>query len=351
MQHKPKSDNTAKRTTQKDLAIELGLAQSTISMALRRHPDIPQETIEKVLNLAKIKGYKPDPYLTGLAAYRKKNASPHYTATIAWLSVVPTIWSWRNSRIYTAYHQGACQRASDLGYRIEEHTLDLEKDNAKSLRRILNARKIQGILLPPLPGYDNTLEFDFSPFYAITFGYTLKSPKLNLVSHQHFKSACVAMQELRARGYRKIAFCISDETDRRTFRGWSAGVRSYQSQMPEEERIPLHFTPINEETRVLEWYRAVKPDAILTQGSYIYEILTRAGIPVPEDVGYAVLDAWKDTPHLSGIDQNAHLTGARATELLVEKINIQDVGIPEIATQVLVEGSWVEGATLRPPSG
>ncbi|WP_309397124.1 LacI family DNA-binding transcriptional regulator [Cerasicoccus maritimus] len=342
-----KVEKGAKRTTQKDLANELGLAQSTVSMALRHHPDLPQETIDRVLKHAKKIGYRPDPYLTGLAAYRKKNAPAHYTATVAWLSVVPTEWCWRHSRIYSAYFDGACQRAEELGYRIEEHVFDLEKDNSKSLKRVFNARNIQGILIAPLPGYDNSLEFDFSRFYAIAFGFTLQSPKLHLVSHQHLQSAFMAMDELFSRGYRRIGCCISSESDRRTFHGWSAGVRSYQAKLRKEERIPIHFTEINQEGDELEWYLKAKPDVILTQGAHIYDILTAAGIAVPEDVGYAVLDAWKETPFLSGVDQNAHLTGARALELLVEKINIQEIGVPQIATHVLVEGSWNEGMTLR----
>ncbi len=343
----PKPKTQEKRTTQKDLAVQLGLAQSTVSMALRRHPDIPQKTIERVLHLAKQTGYTPDPYLSGLAAYRKKLSPPHYTATVAWLSVVPTSWSWRDSRIYTAYHDGACERASELGYRIEEHILNLEAGNANSLKRILHARKIQGILVPPLPGYNNTLEFDFSRFYVVTFGYTLQNPKLHLVSHQHFQSARVAMEKLHALGYRRIAFVINAETDLRTYRGWSAGVRSFQSDLPQAECIPLFLPKEYKKKTILDWYHRVKPDAILTQGTYIYDYLTGAGITIPGDVGYAVLDAWRDQPQLTGMDQNAHATGARAIELLIEKLNIQEMGVPDITTHVLVEGTWIEGKSLR----
>lgn len=316
-------------------------------MALRRHPDIPEQTIERVYRLAEEIGYTPDPYLAGLAAYRKRLNPSRYTATIAWLSVEPTPSSWRESRIYSAYYEGACKRASELGYRIEEHILNVEAGNAKHLERILRARNIQGILLPPQPGLNNSIAFDFSRFCAITFGYTLQKPKLHLISHQHFQSAQLAMTKLRALGYHRIGFCLIAETDQRTLHGWSAGVRAVQAKIPDEERLPLLLIDEFDRKRILAWYKRVQPDAILTVGRYIYDILRDARIAVPKQVGYAVLDTWDEPPWLSGINQNAVLTGARALELLVDKLNLREVGVPAIVTQVLVEGTWFKGKTLR----
>jgi LacI family transcriptional regulator len=50
----------------KDLAAELNVSISTVSRALRNHPDIRPELVLKVQELAQAKNYTPNPLAMGL---------------------------------------------------------------------------------------------------------------------------------------------------------------------------------------------------------------------------------------------------------------------------------------------
>ncbi len=340
--------DSKRRLTQKDLAQKLGLAQSTVSMALRRHPNLPAQTIARVHRLAQQIGYQPDPYLAGLAAYRKQLHPSRYKATVAWLShQFKEMPSWQESRIFRAYHRGACERAEALGYRVEEHVLGMNSGNSASrLKKILRARNIEGILLPPQPGLNASIDFDFSRFSVVTFGYTLQQPKLNLVSHQHFHSARLAMLELQKLGYRRIGLAMPKESDTRTLYGWTSGVRSIQTDLPAAEQVRPLLCQEYSDAEVIPWLKNEQPDVIVASGTDIYERLLQARVRVPEEIGFAALNAWDEAPWISGIDQNPELTGARALELLVEKLNLREVGVPAIVTQTLVQGTWLPGKTV-----
>ncbi|MGE9292010.1 MAG: LacI family DNA-binding transcriptional regulator, partial [Puniceicoccales bacterium] len=58
------------RVRLKDIAADLGLSVSAVSMALREDASIPAETVKRVKDAAQRLGYAPDPALSALAAYR-----------------------------------------------------------------------------------------------------------------------------------------------------------------------------------------------------------------------------------------------------------------------------------------
>ena len=46
-----------------DIAREAGVHVTTVSLALRNHPRLPESTRLRLQNLAKLRGYTPDPWL------------------------------------------------------------------------------------------------------------------------------------------------------------------------------------------------------------------------------------------------------------------------------------------------
>ena len=56
----------------KDLAIELGVSISTVSRALKNHPDISPELTRKIQEVARLKNYAPNPLAMGLLKQQTK---------------------------------------------------------------------------------------------------------------------------------------------------------------------------------------------------------------------------------------------------------------------------------------
>jgi hypothetical protein len=70
---------------------------------------------------------------------------------------------------------------------------------------------------------------------------------------------------------------------------------------------------------------------------------------VPDDVGLAYLYRTSDEMgNTAGIDGNLSAVGAAALDLVVEKLNANRQGSSDHPKEVLIKGTWHEGATLPP---
>ena len=61
-----------RRISLKDIARELGVSISTVSRGLRDHPDISNEMIVRIKELAGLRNYSPNPMAMGLLKQRTK---------------------------------------------------------------------------------------------------------------------------------------------------------------------------------------------------------------------------------------------------------------------------------------
>src|SRR5659263_779736 len=61
-----------RRISRKDIAKELGVSISTVPRGLRDHPDISNEMIIRIKELAGLRNYSPNPMAMGLLKQRTK---------------------------------------------------------------------------------------------------------------------------------------------------------------------------------------------------------------------------------------------------------------------------------------
>src|SRR6185369_16501686 len=129
------------RVTLMDIAARLGVSHTAVSLALKNHHRISKALREKIQRVAQQMGYAPDPFLSGLSAYRRRNARVNFQGTIAWIRY----WRVQNIRAKMVFHrnlwQGAGQAAKRFGYQVEEFVWEPEV-SAKRLEQILLARGI-----------------------------------------------------------------------------------------------------------------------------------------------------------------------------------------------------------------
>jgi len=216
------------------------------------------------------------------------------------------------------------------------------------VEKILLARGINGILLPPL----GRLTFDWGNFNWSSFSTVMLSkmefPPCHLVSPAQMWNTMLAYDKIREKGYKHIGF-VGEPWRPMSF---AAGfLWSQQLYEPEASRVPLLFLPKddprNHRKILADWLKKHKPDAILTERSHLPELLAKAGCRVPDDVGLATLTVL-DCPIDAGIYQNPEEVGRVAVLVLISLISDHDRGIPTIPRQILVKGKWVDGASLPP---
>src|ERR1700722_13889172 len=337
------------RPTIRDIARDTGFHYSTVSLALRDHPRIPNSTKQIICEAANELGYQPDAMLSALCAYRMTKRPPKEQTVIAWITNHRTRTGWRMSACTRDYFEGASQRATERGYRLETFWLSETGMTGQRLSRILWTRGIQGVLLPPQE-HLTTVDLAWDNLSAVTFGYTLAHPRLHLVSNHEYRTMGTLFAELEKRFYQRVGLVNLREHDKRVDNNWLAAYLVEQTRLqPEHQLPPLVLDQWNAKT-FLSWVEHHRPDAIVTRLPEVLRSLRRAGYRVPEDVGVAYHSLDEKSRCLSGMKKNSLQIGIMAVDLLIDMLHRNERGSPPRPYLLMVEGSWVEGNTLRKPS-
>jgi DNA-binding LacI/PurR family transcriptional regulator len=160
-----------------------------------------------------------------------------------------------------------------------------------------------------------------------------------------------AMDELIARGYRRVGYVTSKDFEERVNSLWGAAYRFNQHRLDEKHRIaPLIFAAELESDRLKTWLARERPDAIVNTLPGVFEMLGALKLRAPRDLGFVHLDlpTHLKKANVSGIDQLWEIVGSGALELVTNQLYTNASGLPKHPITHLVEGAWVEGDTLRP---
>lgn len=335
----------AKRITMREVARRAGVHCTTVSRALLGHPAIPAATRDRIRRVADAMNYTPDPMVSALNAYRTRIGEPCYHGNIAWVTNGLTRDGWNTCKTFALHREGARKRAAELGYKLEDFWLREPGMTGKRAGDILRARNIRGLLLPPQPRYQTRVDLPWAHFAAITFGYTLASPRLHLVSNNTFLSMQTAVARARELGYRRLGLIISPAANHRVQRMWRAGFFEQQQDWPARERLPVCLYE-TVDTKILRWMERYRPDAVICHDPRVFVLLKENGYRTSQDVGYLTQSIGDHPAEVSGVYENPLESGGMAVDFLVPMIQRAEWGIPRIPRRLLSEGTWREGRTL-----
>ncbi|WP_162274613.1 LacI family DNA-binding transcriptional regulator [Verrucomicrobium sp. GAS474] len=349
---------SSRRISQTEIARRAGVHVTTVSLALRDSPRLPAATRERIQKLAKDLGYEPDPMLAALVAYKRNARTARHQGLLAWINNHTPPEALYEPAEFREYREGTVLRCAELGYKLEEfHTATT---TPAQLSRMLHARNIQGLLFPPQPvGYQN-LTLDWENFSSVAFGFRLQHPAFHRACNAQYRSAMLAVETMRAKGYRRIGFVTVEGNERSANGNFSSGYLSAQRHFPRKEHLPplifddTGFGPGSPtradpgpafQKKFAAWYEAHRPDAILSHDPSIPLFFKRLKIDFAT-CGLAVISTTRNAPLLAGIHQNNLTIGRAAVDFLVGMIHRNERGIPETPIEFLVEGIWVDAPSL-----
>lgn len=354
------------RITQADIARRAGVHFTTVSLALRNHPSLPLSTRRRLQALADEMGYRPDPHLRALVAYRQRQRPAGEAVTLAYLTHWSTRWGWKQSPAHAEFHAGAAQRASALGYTLEHFWLGEKGGSPRALSRMLQSRGITGLVVASHdPSRDAELKLEWARFCAVKIDFFPHLPRLHTVTNDQRAIIQLAVQRVAAAGYTRIGFVMPRWWDRFVDQAWSAGFLAEQQNLPAGDHVPIlaYASPQPSTStdgdhepvpaRELEvWLARHRPEAIISWGPFVRPRLSELGIRVPRDLAYVDIFRTDAEPGVAGIRQNCHHVGQLAVELLAGQLMHYSFGVPEFPTTTLVEGTWFDGPSLplRRPS-
>lgn len=339
--------------TQKDLAQAMGMSQSTVSMALRGHPSIPEETRNRIRKAAEKLGYRPNPMGTVLAHLKHATREHPVGAALAWLNAWPEPEKLHGQGEFGQYWQGASVAAAGLGYHLEEFILN-EHSSMVWLGRILRTRNIAGIVIPPGPLPRGWRDFDWDGFSVVRLQHSTSNDDLRAISvtSNQVSNAILACETMIGKGYRRIGFVGFRSRDRINGAGciWAQRMQGGTGQL---EPLLLshgchhddHLSWQTSQQQFERWFNSERPDAILTEVPELARFIGKAGLRVPDDVAVATLGTL-DSTFDAGIDQNPREIGKAGVMTLHYLITTGVKGIPSAAWETLIPGSWVNGTSL-----
>jgi LacI family transcriptional regulator len=338
------------RPTLRSLAAEAGVSVATMSFALRGLPEVSAATRDRLRAFATSRGYRLNPLVAAVYSQVRTRKSQGDHNVIAYLNTWWPRRAWETCNTKTGQFRGASQRATELGFRVQNFWLREPGMSPARLAEIFKARGIRGILIGPMQDQNAPFDFPWRDFALATIGYSLHAPAISRACHAHFRGMHRAMDELIAHGYKRIGYVTSQDLEERVNSLWGAAYRLNQHRLSARDRIaPLVFEADARRGMLERWLARTRPDAIVNALPGVFELLTDLGLRPPAGMGFVHLDlpTHLKNGNVTGVDQLWEVVGAGAVVLVANQLYTNTSGLPAHPVTHLVEGTWIEGGTLR----
>lgn len=323
------------QVTVKDIARQLGIAVSTVSRALRDHPDISAETKREVRALADKLNYSPN--VVALSLRHRK------TFLIA--IVVPEIIH----HFFSCVINGAEAVANRNGYNliILQSNENAERE-ASICKTIINSR-IDGLLVSMAKTTkrgDHFRSLQQAGIPIVFFDRICGDIDTDRVIADDFNGAHAAVQHMIAGGCKRIAHLAATQlmqiAQKRQY-GYIQALRD--AHLPVDESLIIPCDNPDDAARVGEelMRREDRPDGIFAVNDLTaagaMNAVKHAGFRVPEDVAVCgftngIVSSLTD-PTLTTVEQHGDEMGQLATELLLKRINAKEGEIIPTVTKVV----------------
>ncbi len=320
------------QATIKDIAERLSISPSTVSRALRNHPDINPGTKEKIAALAEELDYHPNSIAQSLQKRR--------SSTIG--VIVPAIKHY----FFAAVISGIEDVFYEAGY-----TITVCQSNENYEREVINTRalvsnRVAGLLISTSQTTRKSDHFKMLQRRGIPFVFfdrVCEDINVDKVVVDDYEGAFKAVEHLILSGYKRIAHIagpkhISISKDR--FQGYFDALQKYNIPFEEELLICGGF---NEEDGIFGFQKLRQlrklPDAIfavndpVAMGAFMQ--IKEMGLKIPDDIalvgfsdipGVSLLD-----PPLTTVSQPQYQIGQVAAKMLLQQIDHgPEVDVPQI---------------------
>jgi DNA-binding LacI/PurR family transcriptional regulator len=282
------------------------------------------QTAERVRRAIAKLGYRPDPALSALAAYRSSEGGGR-GSVLAFLDCDQTPYS-------GMVLKGARREALLLGYSMERIVLPAQADRQRQLARMLFHRGVRGLIFGPSDDFWEFSGWDWEQFAAVSLGAVVHRPALHSVTADYFHSAEDGCRLLREKGCRKIGLVVEAKLEARTGHRWlggflaaNAGISSavFQGQLQKSSDLKA-------------WAKRERIDGILTIHFEVWHPLRNAGIC------FAFLNDSVTPPGQTFLALNRDRIGGEGVRLLHHLLLRREFGLPEEPKRVALQGRWSE---------
>ena len=331
------------QVTIKDIAKKLNISPSTVSRALRDHPDISTQTKKRINSLAEELDYQPDSIAQSLKKRRTNLIGV----------IVPEI----KHNFFSAAISGIEEVAYRAGYAIIVSQSNESYDRECVNVRALISNRVAGLLISisqttEISDHFKLLERQGIPF--VFFDRVCEDIEASKVVVDDFHGAFKAVEHLIKSGYKRIAHIAGPthlSISQQRYNGYLSALNKYKIQY--NENYVVHGG-LNEEDGIKGFQKLLKldqlPDALFAVNDPVaigaFEKIKEHGLKIPGDIALVGFSNNPITaliePPLTTVSQPAYKVGKAAAELLIEQIKSGENFIPRkevLKTELIIRDS------------
>ncbi len=308
------------RPTIKDIAKILGISPSTVSRALKDHPDISEETKRKVKEVALQINYRPNPIALKLKTQRSKIIGV----------IVPQIVHYFFSSIIRGIEDYTYEKGYSVIIGISNEIMDREKMHIDTLL----SSGVDGVLLSctkQTTDCSHIKQLDNYNIPVVFFDRTCPGYKSDSVIVNDEISAYRATKYLIESGCRKIVHFKGPDKlliSHKRLTGYIEALKEYNIEINPDLIIKCDSFEGAKKTTQLLIDKGIKFDGIfaVNDDSALGALTTlkKNGIKIPEEVsvfGYSnSLISQVSEPKLSTVEQPGYEMGWNAAKILISRI-------------------------------
>jgi DNA-binding LacI/PurR family transcriptional regulator len=342
------------RITMQDIARAAGVHQTTVSLALRNDPRLPAATRRRLQALAERMGYKPDPMLSALNAYRSARRAAVTPVTMAFLANFADRSELEISYPHVQFLAGAQAQAGQHGYHLEVFFVGHDEEAgaaAQRIGRILRARGIAGVILGAFADGMAGFTLPWEEFSVVQIETRQLGLSLHTVSNHQFLITRECVCRLAALGYRRIGLAVGAREEHYLQNAFTGGYHVGMTGVG----LPLlpphlfdHFRTEEIAPGLDAWVREHAIDVVVANWDNVPAALRMHGWRVPRRLAVASLDLAPGPGPNAGMRQNHAIVGARAVEQLALLMKTNQRGLVATPNLTLIEGEWVDGSDVPP---
>lgn len=320
----------------RDVATAASVSVATASRALRGDPRISPATRQRVADAAAGAGYRPDPALASLAAYRLNRGARSGMETIASIST----WPARSSVLPES--PDIDLRCNQLGFRLERIVLSADRAGQRACSDRLRARGIRGLLLGTGAVQQDELDLAWEHFACISVSGAPRMRLHHSVTTNYAHNLRLVLDQLQARGYQRPGLVLTPQILQATRADCLAGWGFAHGLFPAPIATPLQLADTRaDRAAFLAWLKSERIDAVISFSSAPLAWLRASG----RHAGFASMDAGRDGS--AGILQPRLACTLVALDLLATRLRNHEYGAVAQPFALQIAGTWLDGPTLR----
>lgn len=347
------------RVTLNDVAQRAGVHYTTVSLALRNNPRIPDATRKTICALAEEMGYRPDPVLHALISYRFQVHGRRPGATIAYITNGPSRYGWRRSSPDAEYFAGAESAARGFGFKLEHFWMAEPGLSHSRLSDIIHTRGITGLIVGPnRDEFQTPLSLEWDKFSAVKIDNMPCESNLHRVCSDRNGAVRLAVQKARASGYSRIGFVMHETWDENCEGAWTSGIAAEQWASPHGGEISIHrVTGTHQQSAMCEiscrafqdWMGRFKPQIIIGEADMVKQYIAFWEKKEAAKLPFIDVLLRQAQPAIAGVIHHFNRIGEIAVEMLASQMRQSLFGPVKIPTTTLVECTWNPGESMQTP--